>query len=139
MCDYSLNFVASRSARVGDKLILSRFRASLTRGFAAIGEPEVAVCLLPGTEVAFERDVECDGAFRFFRARSLKQRVARFRQINLDEPTMHHDALEFPDGDLALVTELREGQHATVLQLPALARAATEVDSIERAPVGTLA
>ena len=139
MCDYSLNFVASRPARVGDRLISSRFRASVTRGFAAIGEPEVAVCLLPGTEVAFERDVECDGAFRFFRARSLKQRVALFRQINLDRPTMHHDALEFPDGETVLVTELREGQHATVLQLPALARAATEVDSIERAPVGTLA
>ena len=100
---------------MGDRLISSRFRASVTRGFAAIGEPEVAVCLLPGTEVAFERDVECDGAFRFFRAHSLKQRVARFRQINLDRPTMHHDALEFSDGETVLVTELREGQHATVL------------------------
>ena len=138
MCDYSLNFVASRPARLGDRLISSRFRASLTRGFAAIGEPEVAVCLLPGTEVAFERDVECDGAFRFFRARSLKQRVARFRQINLDRPTMHHDALEFPDGETVLVTELRERQHATVLQ-PAPVRAATDVDPTERAPVGTLA
>jgi hypothetical protein len=138
MCDYSLNFVASRSARVGDKLISSRFRASLTRGFAAIGEPEVAVCLLPGTEVAFERDVECDGAFRFFRGRILNQTVARFRQINLDRPTMHHDALEFPDGETVLVTELREGQHATVLQLPAPVRA-TEADPTERASVGTLA
>ena len=138
MCDYSLNFVASRPARVGDRLISSRFRASLTRGFAAIGEPEVAVCLLPGTEVAFERDVECDGAFRFFRARSLKLRVARFRQINLDRPTMHHDALEFPDGETVPVTELREGQHATVLQLPAPTRA-TETDPTERAPVGALA
>jgi hypothetical protein len=139
MCDYSLNFVASRPARVGDRLISSRFRAALTRGFAAIGEPEMAVCLLPGTEVAFERDVECDGAFRFFRGGNLKQRVARFRQINLDRPTMHHDALEFPDGETVLVTELREGQHATVLQLPAPVRAATEVDPTERAPVGTLA
>ena len=139
MCDYSLNFVASRPARVGDRLISSRFRASLTRGFAAIGEPQVAVCLLPGTEVAFERDVECDGAFRFFRGRSPKQRVARFRQINLDRPTMHHDALEFPDGETVLVTELREGQYATVLQLPAPARAATEADPTQRAPVGTLA
>ena len=67
MCDYSLHFVASRPARVGDKLVSTRFRTSLTRGFAAIGEPDVAVCLLPGTEVAFERDVECDGVFRFFR------------------------------------------------------------------------
>ena len=98
----------------------------------------MAVCLLPGTEVAFEREVECDGTFRFFRGRSLKQRVARFRQINLDQPTMHHDALEFPDGDLALVTELREGQHATVLQLPASARAPSPAEPTERAPVSTM-
>ena len=139
MCDYSLHFVASRPARVGDKLVSTRFRASLTRGFAAIDEPDVAVCLLPGTEVAFERDVECDGAFRFFRGRSLKQKLARFRQINLDEPTMHHDALEFPDGEIVLVTELRERQHATVLQLPAPERAPSEAVPTERAPVSTMA
>src|SRR5262249_25791689 len=100
-------------------------------GFAAIGKPDVAVCLLPGTEVAFERDVECDGAFRLFRGRRLKQRVARFRQINLEQPTRHHDALEFPDGQIALVADLREGQRATVLQLPAPA-------STERVPVSTM-
>ena len=49
-----------------------------------------------------------------------------------------HDALEFPDGETVLVTELREGQHATVLQLPAPVRA-TEADPTERASVGTLA
>jgi len=117
MCDYNLYLIASRPARIGDKLVSTRFRNSLTRGFATIGEPDVAVCLLPGTEVAFERDVECDGAFRFFRS-SLKQKVARFWQVNLDQPTTHHDALEFPDGEIVLLTELREGQHVTVLQLP---------------------
>ncbi len=137
MCDYSLHSVATRTARVGDRLVSTRFRNSLTRGFAAIGEPDMAVCLLPGTEVAFERDVECDAAFRFFRGRSLKQKVARFRQVNLDQPTMHHDALEFPDGEIVMVTELREGQHATVLQLPA--RASSETVPTERAPVSTIA
>jgi hypothetical protein len=132
MCDYSLHFVASRRARVGDKLVSTGFGTSPTRGFAAIGEPDMAVCLLPGTEVAFERDVECDAAFPFIRNRSLKQKVARFRQVNLEQPTRHHDALEFPDGQIALVTELCEGQHATVLQLPAPERAPTE-----RAPVST--
>ncbi len=121
MCDYSLHLVASRPARVGDKLVSTRFPNSVTRGFAAIGEPNVAVCLLPGTEVAFERDVQRDAAFRLFRSRSLKQKLARFRQVNLDQPTAHHDALEFPDGTIALVTDLCEGQHATVLQLPASA------------------
>jgi hypothetical protein len=53
MCDYSLDFVASRPAKVGDKLVTTKFQNSMTRGFAAIGEPNVAVCLLPGTEVAF--------------------------------------------------------------------------------------
>ena len=128
MCDYSLNFVASRPARVGDKLVSTRFRNSLTRGFAAIGEPNVAVCLLPGTEVAFERDVECGVAFR----RSLGQKVARFRQVNLDQPTSHHDALEFPDGKIALVTDLSEGQQATVLQLPAQPTIAAEADAEDR-------
>jgi len=32
---------------------------------------------------------------------------------------MHHDALEFPNGEIVLVTRLCEGQYATVLQLPA--------------------
>jgi hypothetical protein len=44
--------------------------------------------------------------------------VARFRQINLDNPHTHHDALEFPDGEIVLLTHLLQGQHATVLQLP---------------------
>jgi hypothetical protein len=33
--------------------------ATLTRGFAALDEPGVvAVCLLPGSEIAFGRDIE---------------------------------------------------------------------------------
>src|SRR5262245_63136409 len=52
MCDYSLHHVASRPAKVGDKLVTTQFNNSITRGFAAVGEPNVAVCLLPGTEVA---------------------------------------------------------------------------------------
>jgi hypothetical protein len=48
--------------------------------------------------------------------------VARFRQVNKDEPHLHHDALEFPDGEIVLVTRLCEGQQAIVLQLPAAPR-----------------
>src|SRR5215471_11026224 len=57
MCDYSLHNVATRPAKVGDKLVTMEFWTTMTRGFAAIGEPKVAVCLLPGTEVAFEANV----------------------------------------------------------------------------------
>ena len=127
MCDYSLQFVASRPAKVGDKLISTRFNNSTTRGFSAVGEPNVAVCLRPGTEVVFEREVEYD----LFPNHKLEEKVARFRQVNLDKPDTHHDALEFVGGEIVLVTRLCEGQYATVLQLPAPPRTLIELEEHE--------
>jgi hypothetical protein len=118
MCDYSLHLVASRPARVGDKLVTTDFAKSITRGFAAVGEPEVAVCLLPGTELAFEDNIQYDRAFSFFRNARVNHRVAQFQQVDIKDPNVHHDALEFPDGLIVKVTRLVEGQTATVLQLP---------------------
>jgi hypothetical protein len=118
MCDYSLHDVASRPAKVGDKLVSTQFPNAITRGFSDPNQPRVAVCLMPGTELAFEKDVECDGSFRFLPTRKTTYRVARFRQVNLNRPAAHHDALEFPDGKIVLVTDLCEGQQASVLQLP---------------------
>jgi hypothetical protein len=125
MCDYSLHHVASRPAKIEDKLIVTTFANSITRGFAAVGEPRVAVCLLPGTEVAFEENVKYEPSFgiNFLRNKKIPQRVARFRQINMDNAVTHHDALEFPDGQVILLTRLKEGQRATVLQLPVSPRA----------------
>jgi hypothetical protein len=77
----------------------------------------VAVCLLQGTELAFEEDVKCESAYGFGYKR-LAHKVARFRQVNQDQPNVHHDALELPDGEIVLVTKLAGGQHATVLQMP---------------------
>ncbi len=111
--------MASRPAKVGDKLVSTDFVKSITRGFSAVGEPDVAVCLLPGTELAFEHEVQYDRAFSLFGKASVAQKVARFRQVNMDDPHVHHDALEFPGGQLVMVTRLVPGQHATVLQLPA--------------------
>jgi hypothetical protein len=122
MCDYSLHLVASRPAKVGDKLITTDFAKSITRGFAAVGESEVAVCLVPGTELAFEDDIRYDRAFSLFGQARVNHKVARFRQVNMNEPNVHHDALEFPDGLIVKVTRLVEGQTATVLQLPASAQ-----------------
>lgn len=124
MCDYSLEHVASRSANVGDKLITSNFRNSITRGFAAVDAPNVAVCLLPGTEIAFEQDAECDATIGLFGSRKISGKVARFRQVNLHKPHTHHDALEFSNGEIVLLSRLSEGQHAIVLQLPASAQPA---------------
>jgi hypothetical protein len=122
MCDYSLHHVASRPATVGDKLVTTKFVNTPTGGFAAVDNPNVAVCLRPGTELAFERDVECEPALGILPSRKIGQRLARFRQVNMEQPCVHHDALEFPGGKIVLVTRLREGQQATVLQMPAAVR-----------------
>lgn len=130
MCDYSLHTVASRPAKVGDELITAKFPASITHGFAPIGEPDVAVCLLPGTEIAFENEAQSRHPLAWlFPSRGFGKvggKVARFRQTNLDQPHTHHDALEFADGETVLVTRLRLGQRATVLQLPAQPRDANK-------------
>jgi len=64
MCDYSLQHLASRPAKVGDRLVTTKFTHSITRGFAAVGEPHVAVCLLPGTEIVVDGYQAKDGTKR---------------------------------------------------------------------------
>jgi hypothetical protein len=137
MCDYSLHHVASRPAKIEDKLVVATFANSITRGFAAVGEPHIAVCLLPGTEVAFEENVECQPSFGIgiLPNKKISQRLARFRQVNLDNAVTHHDALEFPDGQVILLTRLCEGQRATVLQLPAAPRTAEKAAEQKRVSV----
>ena len=124
MCDYSLHNVATRPAQIEDKLVTAKFKRSITCGFAAVGEPDVAVCLLPGTEIVFDENVECQPSFGIgiLPNKKIGHRLARFRQINIDNPVLHHDALEFPDGQVVLLTRLCVGQCAAVLQLPAVAR-----------------
>jgi hypothetical protein len=133
MCDYSLENVTNRPAVVGDKLTTAAFSNSITRGFAAAGEPQVAVCLRPGTEIAFEREVEYEPLLPFMRNRRTGASVARFRQLDAPMPG-HRDALEFPNGKTVLLTRLAKGQRATVLQLPAPARTSEPV-TLELRPV----
>ena len=125
MCDFSLHLVASRPAKVGETLVTTKFNA-FTRGFASVEQRNVAVCLLPGTELAFQKEVQCETGGVWYSKRQVGHKVARFRQINKDQPNVHHDALEFPDGHIVLLTQLCEGQHATVLQLPAGRRVTTD-------------
>jgi len=96
------------------------------------------VCLLPGTEVAFEKEAEYErslGIFPNWKRGKVGHKVARFRQVNLDNPHTHHDALEFADGTFVLVHALREGQHATVLQLPVALRTAEQAKEQRRVSV----
>ena len=65
----------------------------------------------------------------FAKTRTLGEKVARFRQINTEQPNVHHDALEFPNGETVLLATLYEGQHATVLQLPAQPKTPAEAEA----------
>src|SRR5436190_6744018 len=131
MCDYSLHNVKSRPAKVGDKLTTRQFD-SLTTGFAAPEDANLAVCVLPGTELAFATNVSCQPRWVFgWKTDTINHTTAIFRQINKDNPHTHHDALEFPDGQTVLLTCLVQGQEATVLQLPAQPVTATEVRAQE--------
>jgi hypothetical protein len=120
MCDYSLENVASRKAKQDDKLVSTRFAGTFTRGFAAADDLSTAVCLAPGTEIAFEAEIRYEDLVTG-NVRTAQSKVARFRQVDLDMLYAHHDALEFPDGNVVRVARLLEGQHATVLQLPSTA------------------
>jgi hypothetical protein len=132
MCDYSLQAVKSRPAQIGDVLTTHDFGTG-TRGFAG-EDADTAVCVLPGTELAFAADVALVPAGLLpWRNRIIKHRTAIFRQINKDKPAVHHDALEFPDGRVVLLTMLREGAKAAVLQLPARAKTLAEAENRRRA------
>jgi hypothetical protein len=134
MCDYSLEYVKSRPAKVGEKLRTQHFN-TCTVGFAAPEDCNTAVCVLPGTELAFATLIRCSGRGLFaWKVKVVNHTTAIFRQVNKDNPRTHHDALEFPDGKMVLFTDLLEGQEATILQLPAQPATAAEVKAHERVP-----
>jgi hypothetical protein len=97
--------VKSRPAKVGDRLRTTNFGTGTT-GFGALdGDQTVAVCVLPGTEIAFDDPVAITTtAFGF---KQTQHKLARFRQTNKNQPHMHHDVLEFPDGEQVLLTCLK--------------------------------
>jgi len=140
MCDYSLHGVRNRPARIGEKLVTTDFGTG-TRGFAAVDDFNTAVCVLPGTELAFATEVRYSGwtiraLIRELFAAKMKtpHTTAIFRQINVGQMA-HHDALEFPDGKKVLLTCLCLGQEATVLQLPAAPRPAAETRRQKSVPI----
>jgi hypothetical protein len=130
MCDFSLHNVKSRPAKVGDALVTRDFGTG-TRGFAALEDPNTAVCILPGTELSFAAEVLSRGLLGWY-PRVVKHKTAIFRQINKDRAAAHHDALEFPDGEIVLLTFLCEDQRATVLQLPAEPKPSVEAEDRRR-------
>jgi len=133
MCDFSLHSVKSRPAKVGDKLTTRSFGTG-TRGFAASEDANVVVCVLPGTELSFSSEVTCQTTGLFpWRDKVVNHTTAIFRQVNKQRVAAHHDALEFADGQIVLLTLLAEGQQATVLQLPAEPKCANDFEKQRRA------
>jgi hypothetical protein len=135
MCDYSLQNVRSRPAGVDDRLVTRDFGTG-TRGFASLDDTAVAVCVLPGTEIAFTKPIRFAGRglLGWLRAR-VAYDTAIFRQINTGVAHCHHDALEFSDGRTVLLTNLGSGHHATVLQLPATPKNAADARAQQRVDV----
>jgi hypothetical protein len=132
MCDYSLHSIKSRPAKVGDKLTTRDFGTG-TRGFSASEDASVAVCLRPGTELSFaDRARFSATGLVGWMHKAINHKTAIFRQINKERVAAHHDALEFADGRIVLLTFLHEGQQATVLQLPAEPKTAVEFQSQRR-------
>jgi hypothetical protein len=119
MCDYSLEHVASRPAAVADRLTVVNFANTISRGFAGLDDVNCAVCLKPGTEIAFDQPVVYEHPVTWMQV-TLPSRLARFRQVDTHLPRAHHDALEFENGEIVLLTRLLTGQKATVLQLPSM-------------------
>ena len=135
MCDYSLHAVATRPAKVGETLITTTFRGTSTRGFASEDDLGVAVCMMPGTELAFADEVKYDN--RWIWTRTVNFRVGKFNTVDAHIPDRHHDAIEFPDGSHVLVTLLCEGQRVTVLQLPVTQPAGTHTHAAVETPAPT--
>ena len=136
MCDYSLQSVKSRPAKIGDKLTTQNFGTG-TRGFAASEDATIAVCVLPGTELSFASEISYQSTSIFgWGDKVTRHAAAIFRQINKQKLVAHHDALEFSDGQIVLLTSLCEGQRATVLQLPAEPKTVVELEKQKRAAHG---
>jgi len=118
--------VKTRDAALHDDLVTRNFGTG-TCGFADTSDLSTAVCVRPGTEIAFEKPIVASGAIEIG-----QYTTAIFRQINKLHERMHHDCLELPDGEELLLTYLAEGQKARILQLPAKPKTKQEALDQER-------
>lgn len=132
MCDYSLQHVKSRAANVADKLTTKNFGTG-TVGFCASEDAAVAVCVIPGTEIAFDAPiVTVQHPWENLTEKTHEYSVGIFRQVDKEIALRHHDALELPNGEIVLLNSLAQGQVATVLQLPAAPKSEAEEKEQQR-------
>ena len=122
-----MEHVASRPAVVGDELTLTRsYGGSSSKGFFPTSEENstTAVCLIPGTELAFAEPIKINACDSFYYESDhvvSEYSVAKFVEKGSKENDkfQYHDALELPNGRQVILQALPMGQKCTVLQLPA--------------------
>ena len=133
MCDFSLQSVRSRPAKVGDKLVTRDFGTG-TRGFADANDLGMAVCLMPGTELAFAVEVAClPAGLLGWKTKTINHQTAIFRQVNKEARRAPRRA-RVSRWAHRVADAVCEGQAASVLQLPAQPR--TEAEAREQVRVG---
>jgi hypothetical protein len=117
MCDYSMHAIKNRKAVVGDKVKTSDFARTSSPGLESITEPNLAICLIPGTGVEFDepvqhRDVSVNGI-----GVTLPFKIGRYVRKPGHEAEFH-DAFQFPDGTVVLMAYLVTNQTGTVTYVP---------------------
>jgi hypothetical protein len=115
MCDYSMHAIKNRKAVVGDKIKTSIFNGHSSPGIesCAPGEAMMAICLIPGTGIEFDRPVT-------YRKNGYAMMVSDYRTakyVHIPNAS-YSDHLKFPDGSLILIAYLAPGQTGTVAYVP---------------------
>jgi hypothetical protein len=127
MCDFSLHAAAQKPAEKGHKMKTARlaYTGGSSGGFFDADDPSVAVCLQPGTEVAFDKPPLLRRGFRAFVPSIIRRglgeglpQMATFRKVDLSKTHTHHDALEFVGGRVVKIDDLKTGLSARVVSLP---------------------
>jgi ABC-type glycerol-3-phosphate transport system substrate-binding protein len=120
-----LSFVRPRIMRIA--------LAAIAAFFAASAALSATSSTSHWQELAFDKPIKL--RWSHVEGKSIERQftTAIFRQKDKDKPNVHHDVLEMPDGQQILLTELSEGQNATVLQLPAAPKTEKEAEEQKRA------
>lgn len=129
MCDYSLEHVATAKAARGSKIVTSNFQNTASPGFAFKDKPDTAACLLPGTEIAFDGPIQARSKAILAKINGVDKvvgvmpkelhSVVKFVQVNQGVDYAHHDAVQFPTGEIIMLYQLDDEQEAKVIQMPA--------------------
>ena len=130
MCDYSVQAGKQQREAVRGNPLITKKISDHTIGFVDVNDQTTAVCLIPGTALAFDEPVKFASGGGSIK--SIPFAGAKFCQIEKGNALTHHDALAFPDGQTVKLTLLLEGQTAMVMELPAAPKTPAQVEQQRR-------